>query len=452
MRVVLALWIACAASVAHANGSELTLEQVLVTGRAMQPSMRMAEANREAAWARARQARAPLLPQVTTQAQYQRTTSNYVLRPGSLPANLRAGQTTATNKSYDFFSAQASVNQLVYDFGATWGAFRAATGLAQAQDHNTRASLLAIEYDLRNAYLVAFAAQALVEVGEQTLQNAQQHLAQIEHAVQAGTQADIDLFTAKSTVASAEVTLLGYRNQLLTDKLALNQSMGLDAGIDYRLVAPSLPTLSEMELVANHQEGLAEQAHDVLAQASPWVSEALSARPELQQFRTQLQAQQHKATGLWRQHLPSLSLTGSITEQGERIDQLAYNWSALGVVSWNAFTGGRIQAQVQEAQATLRALRAAERALHLSIRTAVHNGCLGLVAGRMSRRAADVALQSADKRLRLAEGRYRAGVGNILELSDAQVARTQAASDVVQADFRWLTARAQVLFALGRNG
>ena len=57
---------------------------------------------------------------------------------------------------------------------------------------------------------------------------------------------------------------------------------------------------------------------------------------------------------------------------------------------------------------------------------------------------------AAQQRLELAEGRYRTGVGSAIELGDAQIAVTNAAAQVVQADYRLSTARAQLLRALGR--
>jgi outer membrane protein len=50
----------------------------------------------------------------------------------------------------------------------------------------------------------------------------------------------------------------------------------------------------------------------------------------------------------------------------------------------------------------------------------------------------------------LAEGRYDAGVGNVIELGDAQVALTSAEVQAVQADYNISSARAQLLNALGR--
>ena len=65
--------------------------------------------------------------------------------------------------------------------------------------------------------------------------------------------------------------------------------------------------------------------------------------------------------------------------------------------------------------------------------------------------AANDALANARERLRLAEGRYAQGVGSILELGYAQLALTNAAAQVVQAEINLATARAQLIAALGKQ-
>jgi outer membrane protein len=76
---------------------------------------------------------------------------------------------------------------------------------------------------------------------------------------------------------------------------------------------------------------------------------------------------------------------------------------------------------------------------------------LAVAAAKASQVGAREALSNAQARLRLAEGRYQTGVGNIIELSDAQVALTAASTQVVAADFQLATARAQLIQALGRG-
>ena len=65
--------------------------------------------------------------------------------------------------------------------------------------------------------------------------------------------------------------------------------------------------------------------------------------------------------------------------------------------------------------------------------------------------AAHEAAANARVRLTLAEGRYQAGVGNVIELGDSQVAMTTAAAQEVQAIFQLATARARLLQALGKS-
>ena len=64
--------------------------------------------------------------------------------------------------------------------------------------------------------------------------------------------------------------------------------------------------------------------------------------------------------------------------------------------------------------------------------------------------ATEEAITSAREQLRLAEGRYAAGVGSGLELADAQLAMQDAAAQRVQAEYRLASARAQLLRALGQ--
>ena len=61
----------------------VTLDEAVQSARERQPQLRQARASTAAADARARQAFAPLLPQLSATAGYQRTTANTIEQPGS---------------------------------------------------------------------------------------------------------------------------------------------------------------------------------------------------------------------------------------------------------------------------------------------------------------------------------------------------------------------------------
>ena len=73
------------------------------------------------------------------------------------------------------------------------------------------------------------------------------------------------------------------------------------------------------------------------------------------------------------------------------------------------------------------------------------------MAAKASRQVSDEVSFNASERLRLAEGRYAAGVGSVIELGDAQLALSNAAAQIVQTQFQLSSARADLLAALGKR-
>src|SRR5262245_42697503 len=93
----------------------MTLDEALKIALVQQPKIRQAQAQAHAAEARVGSARAPLLPQVSGSASYQRSTSNFIPRPGSVPSQFT--QTTSSFKTTGFYNFSITANQLIYDFG-----------------------------------------------------------------------------------------------------------------------------------------------------------------------------------------------------------------------------------------------------------------------------------------------------------------------------------------------
>jgi outer membrane protein len=105
---------------------------------------------------------------------------------------------------------------------------------------------------------------------------------------------------------------------------------------------------------------------------------------------------------------------------------------------------------VYEAEQNLKSAAAALTVEQLQVRFDVDQAQATIIGNRESVVAAQDALVNAKEQLRLAEGRYQAGIGNIIELSDAQVAATSAAAQLVLAQFNLSAARARLVAALGR--
>jgi outer membrane protein len=99
--------------------------------------------------------------------------------------------------------------------------------------------------------------------------------------------------------------------------------------------------------------------------------------------------------------------------------------------------GGRV-ARYREAQANVDGARSRVRALELDLLREVEQSQITIEEAQERLQAAQTAVVSAQENFRLAQGRFDAGVGTILELTDAQLALTQAQNVEAQAlaDYR----------------
>src|SRR5437870_2394980 len=112
------------------------------------------------------------------------------------------------------------------------------------------------------------------------------------------------------------------------------------------------------------------------------------------------------------------------------------------VVGLSVFNGGLTRAQVGEAKANLENLRATEDATRNNVTLEVRQALLNLRQQAESIGVADKGLEQGRENLSLAEGRYKTGVGNIIELTDAQVSLVAAEASRVQALVGYRTALA----------
>jgi outer membrane protein len=148
---------------------------------------------------------------------------------------------------------------------------------------------------------------------------------------------------------------------------------------------------------------------------------------------------------------PYLTASGGAAESGQSLSNLGPSWNVGAALTWPIFQGGLTKGQVREAEGNLDATHAEIEAEKLQVRVDVEQAMLNVRAAKATIAATEEALTNARTQLSLAEGRYAAGVGSIIELGDAQVASTNAAAQVVQAKLNLAAARAQLDAALGRR-
>jgi len=421
----------------------VTLSEAEHAAEAQQTSVRVAEANTAVGAARTVQARSPLLPQISIEGEYDRTTGNRRQRPG---------RTTLVDNSWNFynwFEGEAKATQLIWDFGRTLYAWRASEMRAVALTDTERAVRLEAVAVVRAAYFRARASKAMIAVASQTLANTERHLAQITGFVQAGSRPEIDLAQARAGRANARVGVIRAENDFTVARAELNRAMGVAGDTDYDVADDTLAAVpGETGAVGT------------------LIDEAIRARPDVAALDRQVQAQELTARAVRGNYWPVLNLVGGARDEGQSIrktntldnlgnvvTQGGMAWNVWGGVqlSWPLFQGLLTHGQVREADANLAGIRAQRDGLTQQVWVAVQRATSDVRSAQEAIVAADEALSAARERLRLADGRYAAGVGSIIELSDAELGAANAGAQRVAAEYALSTARAALILALGRR-
>jgi len=230
-------------------------------------------------------------------------------------------------------------------------------------------------------------------------------------------------------VANAKVDLINARNALRTARVALNTALAIDAGTPTEIT-------DNLEYEPTTIDRAALRA------------EALKQSPEYRQARLQSAAAEASVQHASRNFLPNISGTGSYG--GSQLE-LNPNWSLGLVFSWNIFDGGNLIAALDEAKANLGAAAARVKVAELTLIQNLEQAEIAVEAAQERIQAAHVLIASSQENFRLAQGRFDVGVGTILELTDAQLALTQAQNTEAQALADYRIALAQLDRAAGRR-
>jgi outer membrane protein len=410
----------------------ITLADALQQADANVPSLRQARAAIAVSAAQADEARAPLLPQLNGTAAYQRTTSNFIQRPGALPSTVST-MTQTNGATYNFFNFGLTLSQALFDAPsfARWRSMLATLGATKALEQSIR---LDAAYNVRLAFFGARASRGLIDVAKETFANQQRHLDQVKGFVEVGSRPEIDLAQARTDVANARVALITAENNYEVGKAQLNQTMGVERDTGYELGGGELAPVDLEDSVIDEQMAV-----------------AVKGRPELAAFEEQLRAQSLALQSAKWGYAPTLGASTAVTAGGTQIDSMGWNWNLNVGLSWNLFGGLLTYSQVKEAEAQLQSIQAQRDAQRLQVRLELERARLAVRAAKATLVAANEALENARIREKLAEGRYQAGVGNAIELSDAVLALANAGGQRVSAQLNVETARSQLLRALGRK-
>ncbi|MEH6493403.1 efflux transporter outer membrane subunit [Halopseudomonas sp.] len=275
-----------------------------------------------------------------------------------------------------------------------------------ASQHGRDAAQITLVGAVAEAYFAQRLADEQVQLAEQTLADWQQSLDLARLLKQSDQSSSLDVAQAESQVALADAELEAGRRRLLLANNALQLVLGSPLPADL----PPAPPLERQPVIAHLPAGLP--------------ADLLLNRPDLQQAEQVLVAANADIGAARAAFFPQISLTASLgyasTSLSNLFDPASQVWRFAPQISQPLFQGGRLRAELRLAEIRKsEAVALYERAVQGAFRE-VADALAGTASFDRQIDAQLRAVKAAERRLHLSDLRYRAGLDGRLELLDAQ--------------------------------
>ena len=349
---------------------------------------------------------------------------------------LQAPGTTSSTARRDDASVSAQLTWMLVDLGARGASQDEADQQLLAARLAHEGAVLDLALRVEEAWYGYQTSRALLVAADATVKQAETSLQAAEERRSAGAATVADVLQARTALS-----------QLM---LEVQRIEGLSAGLRGRLA--SLAGLSPtVELTV---PPLPEDVH--AAESLPLVErlleEAARANPDLARSRALAGAADARARAVSRADLPTLSAVAGLGEDwpvSPESDRYTF-WSAGLVLRVPIFSGGKATFDAAGARASAEAARSRAEATGRQVQLDVWTSYQALrTAARRGQTARDL-LASATEGVEVANGRYREGLGSILDLLSSQSSLESARAEEILARADWLLALARLARATGR--
>jgi outer membrane protein len=395
------------------------------------PQTRQAWANVKAQAAQVGIAKSAYLPAATltgvkTTGSYDSTVTNYPQLDYQIHS---ASHDVAINLSWTLF-----------DFGARQASLESANQLLMAANATQDATLQTVFANATQAYYDAQSANGALHASLDAEQTAKESFEAAEAKYKAGVGALADKLQAQTNYVQARLNRVKAEGDVKNAQGTLANAMGLPANTEFTLapISTVLPGTEFIESIDKLIE-LAKHQHPSLLSAQAQVNAATA------------DVAAAKADGL-----PVLSLVGNVDrnkQPGQYSIDTTTGTNTIGVqLKIPLFDGVAHSYRVQAAKAKLESKLADLANTEQQIALDVWKNYQTLATETDNLTNSKELVDSATQSFNVARGRYKSGVGNIIELLNAETALANAQQQNSLFLSNWCTARIKLAASLGQLG
>jgi len=326
-------------------------------------------------------------------------------------------------------NTSASLQWLLFDFGARGGAMTAAREGMFAADLSHNAMVQNVVLEAESAYFTYQAYRGLLQASQATVQTAQTNLAAAQRRHDVGLATIADVLQAQTALAQAQLTEQTAEGNVQAARASLALAIG---------VTPNAAFEAGDEPESTQTYTITESVDSLIARAERSRPDVAAARA----LARQSEAQVRVARSLT---LPTMIFGATTGRSFANIPALEGRTYGLSVgFSFPIFNGLTRQYDVVAAQENAAAAVARADLARLQAAAQVFSSYYALRTAAQRISTATDLLASATRSEEVARGRYAEGVGSVLDLLTAQSALADARAQSVQARWTWYATFAQL--------
>lgn len=403
---------------------ELTLSQLLDEALKHNPVTQAAWEDARAAAAAWAQSRGLYYPQISGQ-------SNY--------AYSRGGGSTSGIDSFNEQSGNvgATLSYLLFDFGGREAEVDAAKMALLNANWNQNSAIQTVINEVAVSFYEYIGSKALVIADETSLEEAKTSLEVAELMLEAGVGTLPDVLQARATMSQVQLDLVEDRGnvEIFRGELATNIGWPANTDFDVSQEIDDLPI-----------EALADNVDEL-------IDVAMENRPDMAAVRATVREREAELREARSEFFPEISAAAQVFRWWVRPDGGSSDYFTNYLVGLQLtvpiFQGFTIVNSVREADAELESAKAALRLQEQIVIEDVWDAYYSFRTAVQSLETADVLLESSIESYDASLARYRSGVGDIVELLNAQTLLAEARAEQVTAKTDIFTSYADLVLAIG---
>ncbi|MCI0607383.1 TolC family protein [bacterium] len=355
---------------------------------------------------------------------------------GRIRASAIGGQFTFKQ---DTVEPAATVRWVLFDFGRKGADVDEARKLLLAANFTHNAEVQNLILDVQRAYYGYIGSKALLQAQESSVDRAKADLDAARQRHDAGLATIADVLQAQTQLAEADFAAATTRGQIQILRGTLAIAIGIPP------LNPQLEVVDELP----QDLPLDEVSKEVVAM----IQEGIKRRPELAALRAEALGAEAHARSVRAEQFPVIETNASV----QRLYYLepsgsSNNYSAALTISFPLFDGFSRRNDYLQAKAEADAAKARVASFQQEVGLQVWTSFFQLNTSAERIKATRKLLESAQESYEVASGRYKEGVGSILDVLAAQNALENARSQDVRTRTEWLLALSQLYHDMGVLG